>query len=187
MQRVPVQVKRQSIVSFLNPKQRAALSVTSKRQAAWLHPILAFMNKPLSQKISYIKTTESVNIPDDIIMETLATHHDPIVMTSLLSSLPDNRPLKEKIRKLVQDRIRDRNYRKLIKKTIIQLYFQYLIQNGKIKTIPRFIHTIDSPQVKSIAIVEYIHLAKSQLSTNTIKKWIDDIPDEYMRRKVRID
>lgn len=183
MENVPTQTKKQSMLSFLKPNQRVALALTNKKQSEWIRPILEFMRKPFSQKVIYIKTTGGVRIPDDIVMEALVEYHDPIDMIAIHSGLP-NGSLKDKVRKLMEDRIKNRDYRKLIKKTIIQLYFQYLVQIGKTKTIPRFIHTIKSPQVKSTAIVEYINLTKNELSPSTLRKWVDEIPDEHTRRRM---
>lgn len=184
MQVTPTDVKKGKIVTLLTPRQRTAWALTSKNQMRWMRPILDFTNLSMSDKIQYLKTTPTFDVPDDIIIEALHKQHDPNVLISLLTGLPaQHRHLKKKIEKLMEDRIRDRNYRKLIKKTLIRIYLQYLIQQGR--SVSRFLDSIPSQEVKSFAIAEYLLLQRNQLSPRTLRKWTEKITDVHTREKTK--
>lgn len=186
MQTIPTELKKQRITVYLNPTQRVSFALTSKKELQWLRPIIKFMNMSMKEKINFLKTSpQSSHIMDEIVIEYLSKEHDPIMLISLLKDLSDekHKSLKQKIRKLIEDRIRDRNYRKNIKMTLIELYLEYLILEKK--SVPRFINTIQNPHVKSLTIEKYIQLTNKEkaLSPNTLRKWIDNMPDEYTRTK----
>lgn len=187
MQTVPTQLKKQRISVYLKPTQRISWALTSKKEYQWLRPILAFMNMSIHEKIKFLKTSpQASHIMDEIVMESLSKEHDPIVLVSLLKNLTENKhkSLKQKIRKLLEDRIRDRNYRKMLKPTLIELYLEYLWYEKR--SIPRFISTIQNPHVKSMVIETYIQLTKKnkkELSPATLHRWIEKMPDEYTRTK----
>lgn len=180
MQTIPTDVKRETIISFLKPTQRVSLALTNKKEFKWMRPILQFMNMSFDEKIVYLKTTPQLKIPNDIIMEAVEAQHNPQILISLLRDLP-NTILKKKVRQLIEDRIRDRNYRKFIKKTLLQMYLQHLVEEGK--SVSKFINTIQSPQVRSFAIEQYVLMHKKEISPATLKKWVEKIPDEYTRNK----
>lgn len=184
METVPTEIKKERITVYLKPSQRISFALSSKKELEWMRPLIEFMNMPMKQKITFLKTSpKASHIMDDIVVEYLLKQHDPVIMISLLKELSDekHKSLKQKIRKVIEDRIRDRSYKKLIKKTLIQLYFQYLIQEKK--SVSRFIETIQSPEVKSFAIEQYLLLKRKDFSPNTLKKWVEKIPDEYTRNK----
>lgn len=182
MQTTPTDVKKGKIVSFLTPRQRTAWALTSKKQLQWMRPILDFTNLPMTNKIQYLKTTETIDVPDDVILQALEKQHDPNILISLLTELPArNKHLKKKIESLIEKRIRDRNYRKLIKKTLIRIYLQYLIQQGK--SVSRFLDSINSKEVKSFAIAEYVLLKRNDFSPRTLRKWTEKISDPMTREK----
>jgi hypothetical protein len=181
MQDVPGQVKKENLVLFLKPAQRIALALTSKKESQWVSPILVFMRMPIAAKIAFLKGSSHTGIPDGVIMEALGKHHDPVAIVSLLTAMPDG-ALKDKVRGLVEDRIRDRSYRKLIKKTLLQIYLEYMIQNNK--RVGRFFGTIQSPDVLSQAIEQYILLQKGKLTDRTLRGWAERIPDEITRNRV---
>lgn len=187
MQTVPTQLKKQRISVYLKPTQRISLALTSKKEYQWLRPIIAFMNMPIREKITFLKTSpQASHIMDEIVMEYLSKEHDPIVLVSLLKDLTEekHKSLKQKIRKLLEERIRDRNYRKMLKPVLIELYLEYLWYEKR--SIPRFISTIQNPHVKSMVIEKYIQLTnknKKELSPATLRRWIEKMPDEYTRTK----
>lgn len=181
METLPTDIKKEKLIALLTPSQRVALAMTSKKQNQWVRPLLGFMNMSFPQKITYLKTSYRGEVPDDLILEAVAKQHDPQILISLLESLPDRMVLKKKLRQLVEDRIRDRGYRKLLKKTLLQSYLQHLLREHR--SIPRFINTIKSPEVQSFAIEQYLLLKKKEFSPMTIKKWVQKIPDEYTRAK----
>lgn len=184
MQTIPTEVKKQKITVYLTPSQRVSLALTSKKELQWLRPVIKFMNMSIKDKIIFLKKSpQASHIMDEIVMESLSKEHDPIMFISLLKDLSDERhkSLKPKIRKLVEDRIRDRNYRKGLKPTMIELYLEYLLSEKK--SVPRFINTIENAHIKSITIEKYIQLTKKDFTPTTLRKWIEKMPDEYTRTK----
>jgi hypothetical protein len=181
METIPTETKRQGLLAFLTPTQRTALALTNKREYQWMRPILRFMDMPFAQKVVFLKTSPQWGVPDDLVMEALARQHDFPALLSLLGSLPDRLPLKKRVRRLVEDRVRDRGYKKLLKKTFLQMYIAHLLHEHR--SVPRFLHTIDSPEVRSYAIEQYLLLKKKDFTPTTLRKWVQRIPDEYTRTK----
>lgn len=182
METAPTQVKKQKLVLYLTPSQRAALALTSKKELHWLQPILNFTRMSFNEKVHYLKTSPQIHVVDEVVLEELGKSHDMVALISLLTELPErNRSLKKGLRKLVEDRLRDRQYKKLIKKTLLQMYFQHLLTENK--SIPRFIDTIQSPEVRSLAIEQYLLLKRQDLSPRTIQKWVHNIQDPLTHRR----
>lgn len=183
MKTIPTEVKRDTLITFLTPKQRTALAMTTKGQMAWMRPIIAFIELPLKQRIAFLLDPSQRNkVPADIVIMSLHDQHDPVALISLLEGLPEI-PLKRKLRHLLEERIRDRTYKKLIKKTLLQLYLASLLKEKR--SVPRFLNTIESPEVRSFAMEQYLLLKKNEFSPKTMMKWIEKIPDEYTRTKTR--
>lgn len=178
---VPDEVKREVLVLFLTPGQRVALALTSKGTARWMRPILAFMALPVAEKVALLRRGRCVGLTNGVILEALSQCHDPLALISLLDDLPESK-LKEGIRKIVEDRIRDRSYRKLIKKTIVRAYLEHLIRHKK--RVGRFLDTIKSPEVLSQAIEQHVLLQKDKLSRGTLEAWVARIPDKHIRDRV---
>lgn len=179
MDTTPTDLKKQNIISFMTPKQRTAFALTSKTEMKWMRPILEFMGLPLAEKIVYIKGSSRSNLTDDIIMEVLSKQLDNVLI-SLLEELPESsKRLQHKIQSLLEKRLCDWNYRKLIKKTLLKNYIQHLLRQNK--SVARFINSIKKPQIRSLAIEQY--LLTADITPNTRKKWIEKIPDQHTRRK----
>jgi len=180
MDTTPTDLKKHNILSFMTPKQRTAFALTSKTEMKWMRPLLEFMELPIAEKIIYIKDTSTRStLTDDIILEALSKQLDNVLI-SLLTDLPTGSTrLKHKIQELLEKRLCDRNYRKLIKRTLLKNYIQYLLGEGK--SVARFINTIKSPEVKSLAIEQYI--SSADITPNTRRKWAQKITDEHTRRK----
>lgn len=183
MDATPTQLKKQNILLYATPKQRLALALTSKRQMKWLSPILQFSRMPVGEKIVYIKGPLRTNLTDDIIVAELSKEFDHVLI-ALLTELPDdhkNQRLKHKLRELIEKRLCDRNYRKLIKKSLLKSYIQHLMEQEK--SVARFLNRIENPLIKSQAIEQYLLLRKNNLTPNTKKKWLGRIPDQHTRNK----
>ena len=183
MKTIPTEVKKENIITFLTPKQRTAFAMTTKDQMMWMRPIIDFVALPLKQKVAFLLDPSQRNkVPADVVIMSLRDHHDPVELISLLEGLPET-PLKKKLRHLIEGRIRDRKYKKLIKKTLLQLYFTSMMNEKR--SVPRFLNTIESPEVRSFAIEQYLLLKKNDFSPNTMMKWVEKIPDQYTRNKTR--
>ena len=187
MDTTPTELKKQKILLFMKQKQRLAFALKSKKQMQWMRPILQFMDMPVAQKVAFIKSNRRAYITDDLIVEALRDQPDNVLL-NLLSGLPDherNKDIKHKIGDLIEKRLCDRGYKKLIKKTLLKTYIQYLLKTKK--SVAHFLNRITSPEVKSQAIEQYLMLMKNDLTPTTKKKWVERIPDEYTRaRTVRI-
>lgn len=183
MKTIPTEVKKEAIIGFLTPKQRTAFALTAKDEMVWMRPIIDFVALPLKRKVAFLLDGSKRNrVPADVVIMSLQGEHDPVTLISLLERLPEV-PLKHKLRRMLEERIRDRKYKKLIKKTLLQLYLASMMKEKR--SIPRFLNTIESPEVRSFAIEQYLLLKKKDLSPNTMMKWVDKIPDEYTRNKTR--
>lgn len=185
MQTTPPQLKKQNIFLFMTPKQRTAFALTSKTEMKWMRPILRFLDLPVAQKIMYIHSPSRVHLTDDIIVDAFSKELDNVVLR-LLSGLPENdinKDLKQKIQKLLEKRLCDRNYKKLIKKTLLRNYIQYLLQQNK--SVAHFLNRIESPEVKSQAIEQYLSLTQNEMTPTTRKKWVERIPLQYTRRMLQ--
>ena len=169
----------------MTPKQRLSFALTNKAEMKWIQPILRFMELPASEKIVYINSPSRSHLTDDLIVESFSKEMDNSIL-ALLSSLSDqdkNQSLKKKLQHLLEKRLMDRNYKKLIKKTLLKNYIQYLLRRGE--SVARFLNRIDSPEVKSQAIEQYLVLTRNDLTPGTRKKWIERIPDQFTRQKTR--
>ena len=183
MKTIPTEIKKEHIITFLTPKQRTAFGMTAKDEMVWMRPIIDFVALPLKRKVAFLLDGSKRNrVPADVVIMSLQGEHDHVALISLLEGLPEI-PLKQKLRRLLEGRIRDRKYKKLIKKTLLQLYLASLMKEKR--SVSRFLNTIDSPEVRSFAIEQYLLLKKKDLSPNTMRKWVDKIPDEYTRNKTR--
>lgn len=182
MDTTPTDLKKQNILSYMTPTQRIAFALTSKTEMKWMRPILDFVKLPIAEKIIYIKNASTRSrLTDDIIVESLSKQLDNVLI-SLLTDLPNDKSnlrLKHRIEELIEKRLCDRNYRKLIKKTLLKNYIQYLLRGGK--SVARFINSIKSPEIKSFAIEQYLSVA--DITPNTRNKWIHEIQDEHTKRK----
>lgn len=185
METTPTELKKQNILLFMTPRQRLAFALTSKKQMEWMAPILRFMELPVGEKIAFINTSQRSRLTDDLIVEALSKETDNVLL-NILSGLPDNdanKKLKSKIQDAIETRLCDRNYKKLIKKTLLKTYIQYLLRGGR--SVASFINRIKSPEVRSQAIEQYLLLTRNELTPNTLKKWVERIPDQYTRNKTR--
>lgn len=181
MEGTPTQLKKENILSYMTPKQRVAFALTSKTELKWMRPMLDFMEMPITEKILYIKSSSRSNLTDDVIMEVLSKQLDNVLI-SLLEELPNNplnMRLKKKIEGLIEKRLCDVSYKRLIKRTLLRSYIQYLSRQDK--SISRFINSIKNPLIKSMAIEQYLSVA--DITPKTRKKWIGLIVDEHTRRK----
>jgi hypothetical protein len=183
MDATPTQLKKQNILLYMTPRQRLTFALTNKSQMKWLNPIISFADLPIAEKIVYITGPSRKDLTDDIIVEALSKEFDHVLL-GLMSGLPDNnknKRLKHKLQELIEKRLCDGNYRKLIKKTLLKTYIQYLL--GEKKSVARFINRIDNPLIKSQAIEQYLLLKNNNLTPNTKKKWLERIPDQHTRNK----
>ena len=183
METTPQQLKKGNILLFMTPKQRLSFALTNKADMKWIRPILRFMELPVNEKIVYINSPARSHLTDDLIVEAFSKEMDHSILT-LLGSLTDHKKdqsLKKKLQHLLEKRLMDRNYKKLIKKTLLKNYIQYLLREGK--SVARFLNQINSPEVKSQAIEQYLLLSRNDLTPGTRKKWIERIPDQFTRQK----
>jgi len=185
METTPQQLKKGSILLYMTPKQRLSFALTNKAEMKWIRPILRFMDLPVDQKIVYVNSASRSHLTDDLIVEAFSKEMDNTILR-LLGSLPEhdkNKPLKQKLQHLLEKRLFDRNYKKLIKKTLLKNYIQYLLRENK--SVAHFLNRIDSPEVKSQAIEQYLLLTRNELTPTTRKKWVERIPDEMTREKTK--
>lgn len=183
MHTIPTDLKKQNIILFLKPKQRLAFGLTNKKELEWIKPVLKFRRMSIAEKLAFIKSAKRAHITDDLIVEALSKELDNVLL-ELMSALPDthqNKNLKHKIQKLMEKRLCDRNYKKLIKRTLLKTYIQYLLHEKK--SVARFINGIESREVRSQAIEQYLLLTKDEMTPTTRKKWVEQIPDTYTREK----
>lgn len=190
-QNVPVDTKKGHLLGLLTLKQMSRLATTSKGQAEWLQPILQYLSFPLKKRIAILKDDGSPMrklLTEDVILPMLLKANDYMLWISLLEDLSDtpmNKNLKKEIRKMLEDRIKDRNYRKGIKSTIIKDYIKHLLKTNQKKRIDSFLLEITSPHVKSQFIQQYLALVKKDLSPTTLSRYVQMIPDTYLRQTTR--
>lgn len=185
METTPQQVKKANILLFMTPKQRLSFALTNKTDMKWIRPILQFMDLSADQKIKYVNSASRTYLTDDLIAEAFSKEMDNAILR-LLSSLPKhekNKQLKKKLQHLLEKRLFDRNYKKLIKRTLLRNYIQYLLRENK--SVAHFLNQIESPEVKSQAIEQYLLLTRNELTPTTKKKWVERIPDELTRQKTK--
>lgn len=185
MDTTPQQLKKGNILLFMTPKQRLSFALTNKSQMKWIRPILRFMDLPVNEKIVSINSPSRSHLTDDLIVEAFSKEMDHSVLNLLtsLSNQEKNQSLKQKLHHLLEKRLMDRNYKKLIKKTLLKNYIQYLLREGK--SVARFLNRIDSPEIRSQAIEQYLLLTRNDLTPGTRKKWIERIPDQLTRQKTK--
>lgn len=171
---LPDEVRQEVLVVFLTRGERAALALTCRDEARWLRPILAFMALPMNEKMALARSGVRSGV---VVLEALSQCHDHVALLSLLGGLKCA-SLREGVRKIIEDRIRDRSYRKLIKKTLIRMYLSHY--HGHVE---HFLATIRSPEVLSQAIEQHILLHKNNTPAGVLMEWAARIPDPLTRHR----
>lgn len=185
METTPQQLKKGNILVFMTPKQRLSFALTNKTEMKWIRPILRFMELPVNEKIIFINSPSRSHLTDDLIVDAFSKEMDNSILALLdsLSNHDKNQSLKQKLKHLLEKRLMDRNYKKLIKKTLLKNYIQYLLRRGE--SVARFLNQIESPEVKSQAIEQYLLLTRNDITPGTRKKWIERIPDQLTRHRTK--
>lgn len=175
---IPDEVKAGVLVLFLTPGERVALALTCRGESRWMRPILAFMALPVAKKITLLRRGGGVN--GGVVLEALNQCHDHVALMSLLGQSESE--WGEGVRVILENRIRDRAYRKLIKKTLTRMYLEHMIRHNE--DVGRFLKTIKSPEVLSQAIEQHVLLQKDKLTDEALRGWAARIPDALIRHRV---
>jgi hypothetical protein len=175
MKTIP-EVVTDKIPSYLSVQDRKRLATVNKHYADRVGRMLAIKKMPIHEKLAALELhsnralfdrEELMNMMRDIRNDTLLLH--------FMRDLPRGGWLVKELETLYEERIATRNYRKDIKRLLIEHYLQYLLDLYPFSRIERLINNIESREVLSRLMTIYIRLRQQhpeirELSNTTLQK-----------------
>lgn len=173
---VPTQVKKQNLMPYLTKEDLENLARTSRLEAAWLAPYVRFNRLPPGEKLRQLINHDLISDSEVVAIARLSRG---VVDILRLASARGKKRLARLLREVVEDKITSRGASALVRRTYLREYVRHLHEHGL--SVPRYIDSIRTPVVRSLAIEAYLPYVAT---TPQKAAWVQKITDPVVRRRV---
>jgi hypothetical protein len=187
MKTIP-EVVTDKIPSYLSVQDRKRLATVNKHYADRVGRMLAIKKMPVHEKLAALELSTNRALFDrEELMNMMREIRNDTLLLHFMRDLPRGGWLVKELEEMYEERIATRNYRKDIKRLLIEHYLQYLLDLYPFSRIERLINNIESREVLSRLMTIFLRLRQQhpeirELSNTTLQKILPkvDLPTHQL-------